>query len=139
MTYIIHQYDSYHGIDLRLNIDLKTMKSRTNKKITADEIEAMPCISLILPYESWLKNKSHFYNLLASKADDIEKDLLNNFPEEMVASLITQLRNIIKTLQCPASEKSIGIFISPVAEKVYFFTPSHLEDYKLAVLVENLN
>lgn len=115
------------------------MKLGTEEKITVDEMKAMPCISLILPYQSGLKNKARFYNLLTSKADQIEKELLNNYPEGIVASLINQLRNTIKILQCPASEKSIGIFISPLAEKVYFFTPSHLENYKLTVLVKSLN
>lgn len=100
-------------------------------------IEAMPCVTLIIPYAAKMKNKTHLHNLLRSKTDETEKELLNDYPTEAVLPLINKLRNAIAVARCPGQGKSIGIFVSPVAEKVYYFSPSHLEDYKLPVLVKS--
>ena len=115
------------------------MKKRTVAKATADEIEAMPRISLIIPYEVRMKNQKYLHNLLTSKAAEIEQELLNDYTAEIAADLITKLRNTIKSVHSDTHEKSIGIFVSPVAEKVYYFSPSHLEDYKAPVLVQSPN
>ena len=114
------------------------MKKRTITKATSDEIEAMPRISLIIPYEGKMKNEKFFHNLLISKAAEIEEELLNDFTEEIATDLITKLRNTIKTVH-QTHGKSIGIFVSPVAEKVYYFSPSRLEDYQAPVLVQSPN
>ena len=100
------------------------------------EIQTQPCITLIIPYEGKMKNKTHLDSLLTAKADETEKQLLNNYPMETVVPLLTKLRNIIKTVPCAGQGKTIGIFISPSAEKVYHFSPSHLEGFKLAPLVK---
>ncbi|MGN6297633.1 MAG: hypothetical protein ACTHM7_12685 [Ginsengibacter sp.] len=100
------------------------------------EIHATPRITLIIPYEGKLKNPKHLDTLLRKKADETEKELLNDYPSETVLPLIDKLRNIIKQVQCADDGKTIGIFVSPWAEKVYYFSPSHLEDFKLPVLVK---
>jgi hypothetical protein len=43
---------------------------------------------------------------------------------------------MIESVRCPGKGKTLAIFISPFAEKVYYFSPSHLEDYKLPDTVE---
>ena len=100
------------------------------------EIQAKPCITVIIPYEWKMKNKTHLDSLLTLKADETEKKLLNDYPRQTVLPLINKLRNIIKTVRCPSEGKTIAIFISPSSEKVYYFSPSHLEDYKLPDTVE---
>jgi hypothetical protein len=95
------------------------------------EIQATPRITLIIPYEEKMTNKTHFDSLLRLKADEAEKELLSVYPRETVLPLINKLRNILKTVQCAGQGKTIGIFVSPSAEKVYYFSPSHLEDFKL--------
>lgn len=100
------------------------------------EIETKPCITLIIPYERKLRNKTHLDSLLSLKADETEKELLNDYPMETVLPLVTKLRTMLKTVRCGGKGKTIGIFVSPSAEKVYYFSPSHLEDYKLPSLVE---
>ena len=89
------------------------MKKRIATEATANEIEAMPRISLIIPYEGKMKNEKYLYDLLASKSDAIEQELLNGYTGEIVANLIIKLRNTIKSVHCPDHEKSIGIFVSP--------------------------
>ena len=103
------------------------------------EIQTKPCITLIIPYEGKMKNKTYLDSLLTLKADETEKELLNDYPMETVLPLLTKLRNLIKTVRCAGLGKTIGIFISPSAEKVYYFSPSHLEGFKLPSLVETTN
>ena len=95
-----------------------------------------PRISIVLPYEMKMKNETVLFNLLSTRADKAERELLSNFPEEKVAPVIKKLRKVIKTVKCPSCEKNIAIFISPCTEKVYYFTPSHLEKYKLPALIK---
>jgi hypothetical protein len=108
-----------------------------NLKGITPGIEAMPCVTLIIPYAATMKNKTHLRNLLRSKADETEKELLNDYPRETVLLLINKLRKTITSVRCAVQGKSIGIFVSPLAEKVYYFTPSNLEDYKLPVLIKS--
>jgi len=102
------------------------------------EIQATPRITLIIPYEGKLKNQTYLDSLLRKKADETEKELLSVYPCETVLPLIDKLRNIITQVQCADEGKTIGIFVSPWAEKVYYFSPSHLEDFKLPVLVKGI-
>jgi len=112
------------------------MYKSTNDLQFAKENQSMPRISLILPYELKMKKKEALFNLLAARADMVEKELLAEFPAGKVALVVKKFRKIIKTVNCPAKEKNIAIFISPVAEKVYYFSPSHLEKYRVPVLVK---
>jgi hypothetical protein len=100
------------------------------------EIQATPRITLIIPYEGKLKNQTHLDSLLRKKADETEKELLNHYPSETVLPLVNKLRNIITKVERADEGKTIGIFVSPWAERVYYFSPSHLEDFKLPVLVK---
>lgn len=100
------------------------------------EPPAAPCITLIIPYESKLKNKTHLDSLLSVKADETEKELLNEYPMETVLPLLTKLRITLKKVRCAGKGKTIAVFVSPSAEKVCYFSPSHLEDFKLPSLVE---
>ena len=104
-----------------------------------DEIQPTPRITLIIPYEGKITNKTHFDSLLRLKADETEKELLSVYPKETVLPLINKLRSVLKTVECASQGKTIGIFVSSWAEKVYYFTPSHLEDFKLPVLVETMD
>jgi hypothetical protein len=109
----------------------------TDSQENPAEIQTKPCITLIIPYEWKMKNKTYLDSLLRLKADETEKELLNNYPMETVSSLVNKLRNMLKEVRCPSKGKTIAIFISPSAEKVYYFSPSHLEDFKLPGLMES--
>ena len=84
--------------------------------------ESLPRVSLIIPYEPKMKKKSELFDLLSAAADKIEKDLMKNYPEERAMPVIKKLRHLIEGVSPVKKEKSIGIFVSPMAEKVYFFT-----------------
>jgi hypothetical protein len=103
------------------------MKNKKDDCLCAS-IEALPRISLILPFEPKMNKPSQLLNLLTAEADKIEKELIKNYPEETLLPLINKLHRIINTIHCPAN-KSIGIFVSAFADKVYYFTPT-LEIYK---------
>ncbi len=105
------------------------MKNITADPDPMDEFETMPRISLIVPYELKMSSKAGLCHLLENQAYKTEKELLTKFPEERVALVIGKLKHVIKSVHCPAEGKSLGIFVSPMAEKVYYFMPSHLDDY----------
>ena len=84
--------------------------------------ESLPRISLIIPFESKMNKQPELFNLLSSKADKIEKDLMKNYPEKKAALVIKKLRHLIKGISPRRDEKSMGIFVSPYTEKVYYFT-----------------
>ena len=110
-----------------------SMKKRIENEEIPGETETTPRISLILPYELKMKNKPGLYHLLTDRAEEVEMELLRKYPRERVVPVMAKLRKVIKTVQCPVHEKTVGIFVSPVAEKIYYFSPSHLEGYRLSL------
>lgn len=113
------------------------MKNKNGCTEMPDDEKTLPRISLIIPYNPKMKTQAGMFNLLSAAADKTERELLNSYPEQRVMPVIKKLRSLIKGLHCNKSEKSIGIFVSPVAEKVYFFTPSTLiKNYVPPVLVQ---
>ena len=113
-------------------------KLKENTKMPDDE--TLPRISLIIPYDPKMKSQLGLFNLLTAAADKTEKELMINYPEERVIPVIKKLRCLIKSMVCSTHEKSIGIFVSPLSEKVYYFTPTNIsEDYVPPVLVQRDN
>ncbi len=113
---------------------MNTAKNEDDTILSPHKNKDMPRISLVLPFELKMKNKQALYNLLKKHADIAEQELCTNFPQDKVEPVISKLRKVIKTIECPSNGKNIAIFISPSAEKVYYFTPSNLDKYKLPVL-----
>ena len=113
------------------------MKNKKGDATILNEEESLPRISLIIPYNSKMKTQPGLFNLLTAAADKTEKELMISYPEERVIPVIRKLRCLIKSIACSTSEKSIGIFVSPLTEKVYYFTPATLsKDYVPPVLVQ---
>jgi hypothetical protein len=104
-------------------------------EINVDE-QSQPAISLILPYDSKMKKQPDLFDFMTNEADKIEKELLIKYPKEKVVPVVNKLRHLIKEMKCRSDGKTVGIFVSPFAEKIYYFTPSHLDDRKLSVLVK---
>jgi hypothetical protein len=73
--------------------------------------------------------------MITSAADKIEIELRENYPEEKALPVIIKLRRLIKDIQYQSHNyKSIAIFVSPLTEKVYYFTyhksvENYLENY----------
>ena len=102
--------------------------------------ESLPRISLIIPYDPKMTSQPGLFNLLTAAADNSEKELMINYPEERVTPVIKKLRSLIKSVVCGHHEMSIGIFVSPLTKKVFYFTPSNpSKDYFPPVLVKRDN
>jgi len=98
-----------------------------NKAITTPEIsevmEALhyrPAISIILPFEPKMKSKTELIHSLKIATDSVEKDLMENYPDEMSILVMRKLRAIINGLNFNSYKKSIAIYVSPVFEKVLY-------------------
>lgn len=98
------------------------MKNITEYPEMPDVEESLPRVSLIIPYESKMCKQPELFNLLSSAADKIERDLIKNYPEDRAELIMKKFRHLIEGISCRRDKKSIGIFVSPLAEKVYYFT-----------------
>lgn len=84
--------------------------------------ESEPQVSLILPFELKMNNEKGLCELLTLSADKIENELKLKYSEERTKPVIKKLRQVISEIHCQPKNQSIGIFVSPLHEKVYFFT-----------------
>jgi len=84
--------------------------------------ESLPRVSLILPFELKMNHEKSLFDLLTLHADKIEKELRVNYSEERTAPVIKKLHHLIAGIHCQPHSQSIAIIVSPLTEKVYFFT-----------------
>jgi hypothetical protein len=116
------------------------MKNKINRTEVPNSGENVPRISLIIPFDPKMKNQSGLFNLLTAAADKTEKELMVKYSKEEIIPVIEKLRHLIKSIVCTPHEKSLGIFVSPLMEKVYYFTPADSSrDYFPPVLVQRDN
>ena len=113
------------------------MKKNIPLANTLDDCDTVPCVSLILPFSPEMTKEERLAELLAAAADKAEKNLLKKYPEESAVPVIKKLRILIKKVECSKDEKTLAIFVSPFAEKIYYFTPSESAKHNLPVLVQN--
>ena len=100
---------------------------KNNKNDTPETTTEMePRVSLVLPFEKEMVKKEGLYKLLTEAADKLEIDLLKDYPEKKVGLVMNRLRNLIPGVKCPKREMSVCIFVSPITEKVYYFTNTTL-------------
>jgi len=97
------------------------MKNYKDYPDMPDPEESQPRISLILPFELKMNHEKRLFELLTFHAEKIEKELRVNYSEERTAPVIKKLHHLIEGIHCPPDNQSIAIFVSPLAEKVYFF------------------
>ncbi len=79
----------------------------------------LPCISLIMPFEPKMSLQNELAYQLKVAVEKIERELLENYPEEKVLPVMKKLRQVIKDLNFNTHKISIAIFVSPLIEKVY--------------------
>jgi hypothetical protein len=84
--------------------------------------EGQPRVSIILPFELKMNHKKGLLDLLTLSTNKAEKELRLTYPEERITPVIKKLRRLIAGIHCPPNNQSICIFVSPLTEKVYFFT-----------------
>jgi hypothetical protein len=100
----------------------KLMKNNKDYPDMPGPAESQPRVSLILPFELKMNHEKGLFDLLTKSADKIEKELRTSFSEERTRPVIKKLRHMITGIHCQPNNQSIAIFVSPLTEKVYFFT-----------------
>ena len=83
-------------------------------------IHYRPAVSIILPFEPKMSLKTELNYSLKAAADKVEKELMENYPDEISMLVMQKLRAVIKGLNFNTHKKSIAIYVSPVFEKVLY-------------------
>ena len=113
------------------------MKKSIDYSVMPGFEECLPRITLIVSYSSRRKSQAELSKLLSLEADKIEKDLVKNYCSEKTIPIIKRLRHLIEGISLKDDGKSIGIFISPCSENVYYFKATETSElYTPSVLVE---
>lgn len=109
-----------------------------NKK-TYDEAgipEDLPFISIIIPFQPKMNIKSGFDNIINEVAAKTEKEVMKSYPESKATPVIKKMHQVLHKLDIKKHKsQSIGIFVSPLMEKVYYFnyhTPPENGSYRTA-------
>ncbi len=88
-----------------------------------DLIEAehyRPAVSVILPFEPKMNLKEELNHALKIAGDKVERELLENYSQEISMLVMHKLRTIFRNLNFSTHKKSIAIYVSPVFEKVLY-------------------
>src|ERR1017187_354754 len=83
--------------------------------------EDLPFVSIIIPFQPKMNSKTGFEFVVNTAAGEAEKELMRNYPEEKASPVVKKMYLALKRLNCKLHSKSIGIFVSPLTEKVYYF------------------
>jgi Bacterial archaeo-eukaryotic release factor family 3 len=97
-----------------------TIKSSQEFAAVLNAPAYLPCISIIMPFEPKMNLKEALLHKLKLAADNVEDQLLENYPDEKSKPIITRLRQLIKELNFNTHKRSVAIFLSPLIEKVYY-------------------
>ncbi len=79
-----------------------------------------PAVSVIMPFEPKMGLKTELAHDLARAFDKVERELMDQLPNELSLLVIRKLKKIIKNLNFNTYKKSIAIYVSPVFEKVLY-------------------
>lgn len=89
------------------------------RKVIAD-IKYLPVVSIIMPFRPVVTRKNELEYSLRSIMRKVEQELVTHYPTEKAVPVIIKLKAVISHLNFNSHTKSIAIFVSPVAEKVYY-------------------
>jgi Bacterial archaeo-eukaryotic release factor family 3 len=98
------------------------MKSELSPEVR-DVFEAIhyrPAISIIMPFEPKMNAKAELVHHLKFAVDKVDREIRDNYPEELADLVMQKLRKIVKNLNFNTFKKSIAIYVSPVFEKVLY-------------------
>src|SRR6185312_14663757 len=94
--------------------------------------EDLPFVPIIIPFELKMKSKEGFDCVVNAAVAKSERELLANFPEEVAKPVMEKMHRVLMNLDyTPHHGKSIGIFISPLVEKVYYFNYDTSLNYRV--------
>lgn len=83
-------------------------------------VKYLPCVSVIMPFEPKMMLKGDLEHRLKLAYQKVEKELRANYTEEKAELALAKLRSLLRGLDYGTWKKSIGIFVSPLVEKVYY-------------------
>jgi hypothetical protein len=98
------------------------MKSELSPEVR-DVFEAIhyrPAISIIMPFEPKMNAKAELVHHLKFAFDKVDREIRNNYPQDLADLVMQKLRKIVKNLNFNTFKKSIAIYVSPVFEKVLY-------------------
>ncbi len=85
-----------------------------------EAVHYRPAVSIIMPFEPKMSLKAELMHSLKLASGQVEKELLQNYPDEMSDLVMRKLKAIFKDLNFNTHKKSIAIYVSPIFEKVLY-------------------
>lgn len=85
-----------------------------------ESIHYRPAISIVMPFEPKISAKAELIQQLKFAIDKVDREVRENYQDELAELVIQKLKKIIKTLNFNTYKKSIAIYVSPVFEKVLY-------------------
>ncbi len=82
--------------------------------------EPLPSVSIALPFEPKMSQRSEWEPSLKAALGKVEKELMAGYSSAVAMSLIKKLQVLISNLNTATHKKSIAIFVSPAVEKVMY-------------------
>ena len=106
---------------LNKNFQMKSLKKDLEMPNAA---HSFPQISLVFPFELKMNQELSLTDMLTLAADKEEKKLTSKYPEERVEPVMKKLRHLIAGIHCRQDNMSLCLLVSPLTEKVFYFTPT---------------
>jgi hypothetical protein len=79
-----------------------------------------PAVSVILPFETKVGLMAEVQKELKYALDKTERQLREQYPAEMVATVMHKINDLTAEIKIPAGKKGLAIFASPVFSKLMF-------------------
>jgi hypothetical protein len=83
-------------------------------------VHYMPAVSILLPFDPKMCIRAEIEHKLKIVLGKVSKRLRADFPAEKAIPVIEKLNRLIENLNYDTHKKSIAIFASPIAEKVFY-------------------
>jgi len=100
------------------------MKSLKKDLEMPNAAHSFPQISLVFPFELKMNQEIPLTDMLTLAADKEEKRLTSKYTEERVEPVMKKLRHLIAGIHCRQDKMSLCLLVSPLTEKVFYFTPT---------------
>lgn len=98
------------------------MKSKVAEEFreVISAVAYLPSVSLIMPFDPKIALRAELDHKITNAVKEIEKKLYNDYPQEKAQPVIEKLKRLTGSLNYGTYKKSIGIFVNPLVEKVYY-------------------
>jgi hypothetical protein len=83
-------------------------------------VKCQPCISVIMPFDPKMVHKTEIEHSLKLAINRVSSELSKHYDNEIAGEVFKKLMNAIAQLDYTTHKKSVAIYVSPVAEKIYY-------------------